>query len=91
MHAAFNSQDEAESAIRKLSALRGDQFRLERIPGTEADAIFTDSAPGFSVEASSTLGEFASPEALFSLSVKIPGSATEQARTVIRDAGGILS
>lgn len=114
LNAAFHCQDEAESAIRKLSALRGDQFRLERIPGTEmapkltgamkaltspdqadsytdTDAIFTDSAPAFSVEASSTLGEFASPEALFSLSVKVPGSATEQARTVIRQAGGILS
>lgn len=115
LNAAFNSQEEAESAIRKLSALRGDQFRLEKIPGTEmapkstrvmealtspdhvdnytdTDAIFTDSArPAFSVEASSTLGEFASPEALFSLSVNVPGSATEQARTVIKDAGGILS
>ncbi|MBO9599904.1 MAG: hypothetical protein J7559_19045 [Cohnella sp.] len=115
LHASFNSQEEAESAIRKLSALRGDQFRLEKIPGTEiapkstrvmealtspdhadnytdTDEIFTDSAlPAFSVEASSTLGEFASTEALYSLSVKVPGSATDQARSVIRDAGGILS
>ncbi|WP_027088266.1 hypothetical protein [Cohnella panacarvi] len=92
LHAAFNSQEEAESAIRKLSALRGDQFRLEKIPSAESDEIFTDSAqPAFSVEASGTLGEIASPKALYSLSVNVPGSATEQARSVIRDAGGILS
>ncbi len=92
LHAAFNSQEEAESAIRKLSALRGDQFRLEKMPGTNKDAIFTDSAlSASSVEASGSLGEFASPEALYSLSVKVPGSASEQARKVIRDAGGNLS
>lgn len=92
LHAAFNSQEEAESVIRKLSALRGDRFRLEKIPGSETDAIFTDSAlTALSVEASSALGEFAGSEALYSLSVNVPGSATEQARTVIMDAGGILS
>jgi hypothetical protein len=92
LHAAFNSQEEAESAIRKLSALRGDQFRLEKMPVSNSDAIFTDSAvPALSVEASSALGEIASPEALYSLSVHVPGSASEQARKVIRDAGGRLS
>ncbi|MFC5532105.1 hypothetical protein [Cohnella yongneupensis] len=111
LQAAFNSQGEAESAIRKLSSLRADQFRLERLAGsglaprstpvmeamtsshafTDTDDIFTDAAPAFAVESSSTLGEFASPEALFSLSVKVPGSAMEQARSVIQQAGGLLS
>ncbi|MFD0672103.1 hypothetical protein [Cohnella sp. GCM10027633] len=111
LQAAFNSQHEAESAIRKLSSLRADRFRLEKLGSgigepastgvmeaatephdyTDTDGIFTDTAAAFSVEASSTLGEFASPEALYSLSVEVPGSATEQAREVIRQAGGILA
>lgn len=31
LHARFATQDQAESVIRKLTALRGDEFRLERI------------------------------------------------------------
>jgi len=33
MRARFANQDQAESAIRKLAALRGDRFRLERAGG----------------------------------------------------------
>lgn len=111
LQAAFNTQDEAESAIRKLSALRGDRFRLEKLGSgtdqpastgameaiadphgfTDTGGVFTDSAAASSVEASSTLGEFASPEALYSLSVHVPGSVSEQAREVIRQAGGLLA
>lgn len=110
LKASFASQEQAESAIRKLSALRGDRFRLEKassadpgrtpqaamtsgranVPGdyTDTDEIFTGGYGLYNEEASSNLGEFASPEALYSLSVQVPGSAAEQARTVILQNGG---
>ncbi len=112
LQASFASQDAAESAIRKLSALRGDNFRLEKkgsvdpgrtpqaaltsgranVPGdyTDTDEIYTGGMGLYEAEASSNLGEFASPEALYSLSVQVPGLAAEQARTVLLQAGGTV-
>ncbi len=85
LQARFASQDQAESVIRKLSALRGDRFRLER--AGEAFGTSTGNARQDS-EFGSDLGMTAPSE--FTLSALIPTDAAEPARTVIRQAGGEL-
>jgi len=79
LQAAFATQDQAESVIRKLSALRGDCFRLERIGGVmNANVEFSGELGASSKETT----------AEFTLAVNIPAAAAEQARTVIIGAGG---
>ena len=85
LQAAFASQDQAESVIRKLSFLRGDRFRLERADGASGDLAGNGRQEA---EFGSDLGASASSE--FTLSVLIPTEAADQARTVIRQAGGEL-
>ncbi|BBI34752.1 hypothetical protein [Cohnella abietis] len=93
LQAKFATQDQAESAIRKLSSLRSDCFRLEKIgpysgqiETTEADALQSiDGLTATALEGSISLG---SPEAAFTLSASVPGLATDQARSVILQAGG---
>ncbi|TVY00515.1 hypothetical protein [Cohnella terricola] len=79
LQAGFANQDQAESVIRKLSALRGDCFRLERAGGVK-NANF---------EFAGELGASSKVMAAeFTLAVNIPAAAVEQARTVIIGAGG---
>jgi hypothetical protein len=52
MQARFATQDQAESAMRKLAALRSDRFRLERVaaygdPGAEDAADSSQFVDGF--------------------------------------------
>ncbi|WP_239617436.1 hypothetical protein [Cohnella mopanensis] len=93
LQAKFDTQDQAESVIRKLASLRGDRFRLER--ASSAGAV--SSAPEFSqttaldsrLEASEELTPAqTSSNAEFTLSAIVPGDASDQARTVILQAGG---
>ncbi|MFC5703681.1 hypothetical protein ACFPVX_20540 [Cohnella faecalis] len=94
MHATFENQDDAEEAVRKLSALRGDRFRLEKVAGKPA-GVDSDA----SIEAAGSLGDpdsaFSSNETggvpAFTLSANIPAEALERARTVIEQAGGSFS
>jgi hypothetical protein len=44
LQANFPSQEQAESAIRKLSALRGDRFRLERAADAPSGAFGSSDA-----------------------------------------------
>ncbi|TJY43462.1 hypothetical protein E5161_06160 [Cohnella pontilimi] len=50
IQARFATQEEAESAVRKLSSLRGDRFRLERESGgytrMAASEMASEPAPG---------------------------------------------
>ena len=92
IQARFATQQQAEAAVRKLAALRGDQFRLERQGVGAADAaVSTDLAD---MDALGALTEFqpvdgeVSSFLSFSLSAVVPAMATEQARSVIADAGG---
>ncbi|WP_349403249.1 hypothetical protein [Cohnella silvisoli] len=96
IQARFATQDQAESAMRKLAALRSDRFRLERV----ATSLDIDT----SIEAAEDMSPLAasadaaahqwgvSPEgsssAVFTLSANVPDAATDQARTVILQAGG---
>ena len=102
LQASFEHQEQAEEAIRKLAALRGDRFRMERaIHGPDFGSAVA-SAPeattmnrladelltgGARVEAADELGALP-PSAPFSLSARIPAEALEQARKVIEQAGG---
>ncbi|XID95395.1 hypothetical protein ACF3MZ_13140 [Paenibacillaceae bacterium WGS1546] len=108
LQAGFASQDQAESAVRKLSALRGDRFRLERAEAaidlgdsyahTADDSGMTAavSAEGALYSGDSAAGAddrlpFGGAGSLeYTLSASIPAEALEQARTVIRQAGGRL-
>jgi len=81
LQAGFATQDQAESVIRKLSALRGDRFRLERAGGT---------APGAAEQWNAEFGSELGGGAEFQLSVHVPKEAESQARTVIQQAGGEL-
>jgi len=97
MQARFTTQDQAESAIRKLASLRSDCFRLERASNTisngdNAEREFSQisdlnglSAAGFAESATLNAND-SIPE--FTLSANVPNGATEQARTVIMQAGG---
>jgi hypothetical protein len=94
MQARFATQDQAESAMRKLSALRSDCFRLERAAnyddaGAEATADssqFVDDLTA-SVLAGSVI-QSSLGDAEYTLSANVPGVASEQARNVILQAGG---
>ncbi len=113
LQARFATQDQAESAIRKLASLRSDCFRLERIGSNNiADSFEGDSAQSVDGLTASVLagsafqssaGVMASADvaahqwgvtpqsgtaAEFMLSAKVPGDASEQARTVILQSGG---
>jgi hypothetical protein len=106
LQASFATQDQAESVIRKLASLRGDRFRLERagVSGNAltslAGATSSDSDSGdLSMSARSDSRLEASEEltptkqnsvAEFTLSANVPGNATDQARTVILQAGGVI-
>ncbi|MFC4599330.1 hypothetical protein [Cohnella hongkongensis] len=84
LQATFSTQAQAESVVRKLSALRADRFRLERADGSAG------SSPGrepWNAEIGSELGADA---AEFTLAALVPTDALAQARTVIRQAGGQL-
>ena len=101
--ARFRSQEQAESAVRKLRALRGDCFRIECHGDADAAA---DSLSSLQVEfaaESDLAGEIARPNAAdspssaaadqlaepsFTLSASIPDQATDQAHSVIAEAGG---
>ncbi|WP_276356008.1 hypothetical protein [Cohnella caldifontis] len=95
IQARFSSQEQAESAVRKLASLRGDCFRLEREGGfAQADA----SAGSFDAEMAEmdapveSFGWANEPASAggtsFSLTAQIPAEAAEQARSVISAAGG---
>jgi hypothetical protein len=94
MQARFVTQDQAESAIRKLTALRSDSFRLERAAayddvGTEATAYSSLSEDGFTASAlAGSAIPYSSGGAEYTLSANVPGEAADQARTVILQAGG---
>ncbi|WP_256760172.1 hypothetical protein [Cohnella sp. WQ 127256] len=102
LQAKFATQDQAESVMRKLASLRSDCFRLERVgsdthgeglstPGL-AGAGFQSSleveasldAAGFQANSTDSVGA----SSVFTLSANVPTEATEQARTVILQAGG---
>ena len=95
LQARFETQDQAESVIRKLSALRSDRFRLER---ASAGAAASSGGQAWSAEAGSDLGVIAASsdaaasaaDAEFTLSAIVPAAAADQARTVIRQAGGVI-
>ncbi len=95
LQARFETQDQAESVIRKLSALRSDRFRLER---TSAGAAASSGGQSWNAEIGSDLGAIATPSnayatsaaAEFTLSAIVPAAAADQARTVIRQAGGVI-
>ncbi|WP_123039791.1 hypothetical protein [Cohnella candidum] len=80
IQARFDNQEQAESAIRKLAALRGDRFRIER-------------EGSFSVEFAAELGtpEEAAESGSFTLSANIPQEASDRARSVIEAAGGRMA
>lgn len=93
IQARFPSQEQAESAVRKLASLRGDCFRLERETGFPQAATFALETEMANLDAPvESFGWANEPvragQASFSLSVQIPVGAAEQARTVIREAGG---
>ncbi|QMV40448.1 hypothetical protein [Cohnella cholangitidis] len=100
LQARFETQDQAESVIRKLASLRGDRFRLERFSGASSSpssaqlpsAIGSSEASPLSdsrLEASVELTPSAvTPVAEFTLSANVPEDAADQARTVIVQAGG---
>ncbi|QJD83665.1 hypothetical protein [Cohnella herbarum] len=104
LQASFATQDQAESVIRKLASLRGDRFRLERASGNANQSSELSSAstadsdnPASSLLSNSRLeaSEELTPARLgssaeFTLSANVPGEATEQARTVILQAGGVI-
>jgi len=91
LQARFATQDQAESAMRKLASLRSDRFRLERV-GHEAQTNTSELESTFTsnVEELSSSG-FTSSAAEFTLSANVPSEATEQARRVVLQAGGQLS
>ncbi|MFC5467085.1 hypothetical protein ACFPPD_00010 [Cohnella suwonensis] len=91
LHAGFETQDQAESAIRKLAALRSDRFRLSRATAGEAFGSETDLADAsaeFAEEIGLTATGFAGNAIAFTLSANVPDKAREQARAVIEQAGG---
>lgn len=100
MHAAFEHQEQAEEAIRKLASLRANRFRMERAihspdfgSATAANAAnlseLTDKLLSSArVEAASELGT--EPSVPFSLSAHVPAEAFEQAKKVITQAGGSI-
>ncbi|MFC5405137.1 hypothetical protein [Cohnella soli] len=93
LHAGFETQDQAEAAIRKLGALRGDRFRLSRTSVPDAIGAagdMTDAGTEFSEEIGLTAAGFAPNAIEFTLSASVPGAAAEQARAVIEQAGGRL-
>ncbi len=85
LQARFATQDQAESVIRKLSALRSDRFRLERADARDGAS---SSDQHVNAEFGSDLGSSAVDAAEFTLSAIVPKVAADQARTVIRQAGG---
>lgn len=80
IQARFPTQEQAEAAVRKLSFLRGDRFRVER-DGSGMSAAAGDEP----LEWGGAESAVASP---FSLSADIPATIAEQARGVILGAGG---
>jgi hypothetical protein len=91
IEAKFATQEQAESVVRKLTALRGNRFRIERVqpPGaaahpSSAHAEFADEA-GIGMTSAD-----AGTDLPFSLSVQIPAMAVEQAISVIRAANGYV-
>jgi hypothetical protein len=97
LQARFASQDEAESAIRKLASLRSDCFRLERVSSDGGVTNTADSDPMLSTSESmdgltSSIGAGSAFQdgytAEFTLSANVPDEAAEQARKVILQAGG---
>jgi hypothetical protein len=95
LQARFATQDQAESAMRKLTALRSDCFRLERTAtyddvGAEAIVDLAQSMDGLtaSVLAGSGIQSFSGSGGEYTLSANVPGAVTEQARTDILQVGG---
>ena len=102
LHARFPSRRQAESAVWKLRALRGDGFRLE-CPGFP---VVTDRLSSARVEFATTLDAEVGAAAAFRdradvsvkadqgcaylLSAQIPDIVTMQAQRVIREAGGTI-
>jgi hypothetical protein len=104
LQARFATQEQAEAAMRKLAALRSDRFRLERAALAEApkgggleagvfsESAFYDSTALISGDETSSWGDESAGAntglAEFMLSAHVPSMATEQARTVVEQAGG---
>ena len=100
INATFGDQAQAESTVRKLRALRGDCFRIECLGASTPDDRLSSMRAEFAAESDLTgerdqrRGEVPNfdPEQLgnqsFALSANIPALAVEQARSVIREAGG---
>jgi hypothetical protein len=90
MQARFASQNQAESAMRKLASLRSDCFRLERA-GHDNEAVDPSMVtyPSIMSMTSTELENTSSPTVdEFTLSANVPGAVAEQARSVIMQAGG---
>lgn len=100
INARFGSQEQAESAVRKLRALRGDCFRIECHGAGASEEGLSSSRMEFAAESELT-GETVQRQAdatqftpdqnggqSFSLSANIPDQAVDQARSVIQEAGG---
>ncbi|MBB6675387.1 hypothetical protein [Cohnella nanjingensis] len=105
LQASFTSQDQAEEAIRKLTALRGNRFRMAREgAGADFGSGVVDANAQMNAMANSLLYGASEPElgdelgrsavleseAAFSLSADVPASAIEQARQVVAQAGGTV-
>lgn len=90
IQARFSSQEQAESAVRKLASLRGDCLRVERTSGS-APSFDSEMAADWDAPAESFgwSNEPANPQAgAFTLSANVPVMAAEQARTVVQESGG---
>lgn len=100
INASFGSQEQAESAVRKLRALRGDCFRIECHGASAQDDGLSSSHIEFAAEADlagervqrrADASDFVPEQtggSSFTLSANIPNQAADQARRVIREAGG---
>ncbi len=94
INARFGTQEQAESAVRKLRALRGDCFRIECESVQAAPSGLADTHVEFAAENGflPTLADQTDPrlKLSFTLSAQLPVQVAEQARSVIFDAGGRL-
>jgi len=102
INARFGTQEQAESALRKLRALRGDCFRIE-CHGASASADNLSSLQVEFATESDLAGESVRRRAnepihlsdqtggqSFTLSANMPDQAVDQARSVVHEAGGQL-
>ncbi len=89
IQASFPSQEQAESAVRKLASLRGDCFRVECIGGSAQTGAYGSamSAADYTFLHWGDTGA-ETRAGTYTLSANVPATAAEQARSVIQGAGG---